>query len=607
MDLGVSRRRIGIWHNLPIRLKALVGLLLPVPLVELCVIALGLSGFHRFQVIVLPAAGLELLAFLWVVNAAHRRIRELQRATDRISRGQAWEELRPYCWESNAINRNLRSLAADLPQLKREHAESREEAARLFEETPAAYLETDAQGLVTRANSSACRLLGRSPEEIRRKHLWEVVGAAEGPASRAEFLARVEQAETIDTFDQKYVRPDGTRAMIEIQERLLRNGAGGPCGIWWSLTDRTAALRAAETIVDCETAMQIKDEELARAVSEAADARQAEARFLSKVSSDLRAPLNAIVGFAELMVDGKVGAKAAERRECLRDILSSARELTGMVDRLLDQGKARANEPSSGSDPEDMEALVHEVGRRMRALPPPSRSAQVFQSVRADAEGYRLELEYRGIPNQEPGAAGWTGNPQNCAELAQVKEFVEKRGGRAGVRISPGGTTVLYAVLPQPRTGRRRAATVAVLQSGAAESSRTPDGDSGGPALGAALEGAGIRRDCGKPILVAGGTPHGLKELAENLRGLGHDPIGLTNTSDILRAVDREQPAGVVVDVRGDDLADYESVRGSLCSAGVELPLVGFCGVPEAPVDSEAQIARPRLQSVPGGGRKRSA
>lgn len=530
-------QRAGIWHNLPIRVKALACLLLPVPLMELCVIGLGVGGFHRFQLIVLPAAGVELLAFAWVLDSAHRRIRELRRATDRVSKGESWQELRPYCWESNAIHRNLRSLAADFRQCREEKAESREEAVRLFEATPAAYLETDATGVVTRVNRSACQLLGHAPEEVRGNYLWNVLGATEGPASREEFAARVEREEAIEGFDRKYVRPDGTRLMIEIQERLLRNSAGAPSGIWCSLTDRTAALRAAETIVDCETAMRFKEEELAKALAEAAEARQAETRFLSKVSTDLRAPLNAIVGFAELMVDGKVGAKAAERRECLRDILSSARELTGMVDRLLDQAQSRGVEAPSRPETADMGVLVPEVGWRMRALSPPSQEA-------------------------------------------------EKPNGRRAVR--------------------RRSAGVAVLQPGV-ESGSGAEGETGPALLRTALEGAGIGRNCGKPILVAGGTPHGVQELTDILRGLGHDPIGLTSTNDILRTVEREQPGGVVVDVRGDGTAVYESVRGSLCNSGLRVPLVGFCGVSQPAAASDAPAARPRLQSVAGGARKRLA
>lgn len=607
MDRKASGRCVGIWHNLPVRVKALVCLFLPVPLLELCVIGLGLSGFHRLQVMALPAAGVELLAFAWVLDSAHRRIRDLRRATDRIAQGESWQEIRPYCWESNAINRNLGSLVAAVQQSSRENAGNRAEAARLFDGSPAAYLETDILGLVTRANQSACQLLGRAPEQVRGMHLWEITGAAEGPASRDEFLTRVERAEALEAFDQKYVRPDGTRLMIEMQERLLRNAAGMPAGIWCSLTDRTAVLRAAESIVDCETAMRAKEEELAKARSEAAEARQAEARFLSKVSSDLRAPLNAIVGFAELMADGKVGAKVAERRECLRDILSSARELTGTIDRLLDQGQARANEGSPAPETADMDALVHEVGRRMRALSPPWSSAQAFRSVHADAEGYRLEVEYRGPGGEEHGDSGWMNDPQNLAELAQVREFVENRGGRAGVRTSPGGTTVLYAVIPEPRAARRKAAPVAVLQSLGSEPGRSSESDSGPALLRGAMEGAGIRRDCGQPILVAGGTPHGVKELTDTLRGLGHDPIGLINAGEILRVAERERPGGVVVDVRGEGMSVYESVRGTLCNAGLQLPLIGFCGVPQAVSPSEPQTGRPRLQSVAGGARKRLA
>lgn len=490
--MAVPGRHSRIWPNLPLRVKAGACLLLPIPVMELCATVTGIFGFFRFPAFLAVAAALELLAFLWVIEAAHRRIRELRWATDLVRQGESLPSLPAYSWESNAVQRNLQLLISDLRRYHAETAESRGEAARLFEESPAAYLETDASGLVTRVNPSACRLLERPADEIRGLCLWDLFGASEGLAGQSEFRARVERQEAAAAFDQRYVRPDGTKMMVAIEERLLRDGSTGIRGVWCTLTDRTSALRAAETVVRCDTALQVKKQDLAKVQAELAEARQAEARFLAKVSNDLRAPLHTIVGFTELMLDGKVGSRIAERRECLRDILSSAQDLSRMVDRLLDQGK--------------------------------------------------------------PESAG----------------------------------TVLYV--------HRKAAseTTSALQEAAG-------------CLRYALEDAGIRGDCGRPILVAGRTLHGVKSLTDLVESLGHDPIGLPDISEILGRAEREQPAGVVVEMQNDGSPDCEFVRRTLLDGGLAVPVIGFraetdsakpaARLATAAASSEAQPARPRLRS----------
>jgi len=663
MVAGVDRttpvRYNGIWDNLPLRAKAAACLVLPIPLLELCVIGLGFLGFHQFQVLAIPAAGLELLAFVWVLEADHRRIRQLKSATDRICQGQSWPVMAPYSWEWNAIGRNLESLVAASGQLQRENGESRDQAARLFEDTPAAYLQTDAQGVVKRANRSASSFLGRPSEEICGMRLWELFGAAGGPASQEQLLARIDRKEASEAFDAPYVGPDGVELKVGVQERLLRDAAGALTGAWYLLTDLTPGLRAAETAAHCERELRLKEDQRATALAEAAVARQAESRFLSKVSNDLRAPLHTIVGFVELMLDGKV-AKAAERRECLDDILSSARELTGLVDRLLDQGKGESvNQAPARPGTFDLETLVDDLGYLMPALSPQWRGGRiqldldpqvryvtadrealrqlvagyllyagkmvkedgqvVLRTVRADADGYRVEVEFSGIPSERTGDTALTGGLEHEAGLAQVRQFLENRGGHTGVQNPPGRGTVLYAVLPETHDAAHRRAAGAALPSGGETGHRPNRGAGDLESLRQTLERGGVRHDCGKPILVAGRTLAGVQALMSGLQELGHAPIWLHDLSAVLSAAESRQPAGVVVDLQNQGAADYEFVRVTLRNAGLSTPVIGFSGEvsgPEStpgpgrvpsPASPEGGRARPRLRPVPGAGRKRLA
>lgn len=59
--------------------------------------------------------------------------------------------------------------------------------------------------------------------------------------------------------------------------------------------------------------------------------------FPAKMSHDFRTPLNIIIGFTELMLDEVPGKINEEQRRSLNDILSSARRLLDMVNKMAER------------------------------------------------------------------------------------------------------------------------------------------------------------------------------------------------------------------------------------------------------------------------------
>ncbi len=88
-------------------------------------------------------------------------------------------------------------------------------------------------------------------------------------------------------------------------------------------------------------------------------ANQAKSLFFSTVSHDIRTPLNAIVGFSELLEQGV--ADEAERARYISSIRSSGKVLARLVDDILDLSKLGSGKLKIIKEPTDVPTLVHEV------------------------------------------------------------------------------------------------------------------------------------------------------------------------------------------------------------------------------------------------------
>ena len=101
-------------------------------------------------------------------------------------------------------------------------------------------------------------------------------------------------------------------------------------------------------------------------------ANQAKSLFFSTVSHDIRTPLNAIVGFSELLEQGE--ADEGERARCISSIRSSGKVLARLVDDILDLSKLESGKLEIIKEPTDMPTLareviaVCEVGRARKSL-----------------------------------------------------------------------------------------------------------------------------------------------------------------------------------------------------------------------------------------------
>jgi signal transduction histidine kinase len=148
-------------------------------------------------------------------------------------------------------------------------------------------------------------------------------------------------------------RNDGQSLVIESPASDKRQSKAHLFNVPWNGAASMALILAAEEskppmargeaeIAELESILDTKEELLA-AKQQAEKESSAKSVFLAKVSHEVRTPLNAIIGFSEIMMQERFGPVGNERyREYLKDIHASGEHLISLVNDLLDLSKIEA-------------------------------------------------------------------------------------------------------------------------------------------------------------------------------------------------------------------------------------------------------------------------
>ncbi|MFN3990535.1 MAG: hybrid sensor histidine kinase/response regulator [Erythrobacter sp.] len=102
------------------------------------------------------------------------------------------------------------------------------------------------------------------------------------------------------------------------------------------LVSAAEAARAQALLKDVIADQRREIAELTRARAAAEAANEAKTRFLSSISHEIRSPLNAIYGYAQLLERGAGGEQVADSRKAAKVIRRSAEHLSNLIEGLLD-------------------------------------------------------------------------------------------------------------------------------------------------------------------------------------------------------------------------------------------------------------------------------
>lgn len=162
----------------------------------------------------------------------------------------------------------------------------------------------------------------------------------ESGAARAR--ARLEPTE--GTSEDLGLRADGTTFPFEVQLSNVTLADGRATVSF--LSDITERKRAEEELDrysrDLERMVRARTEELMRANEALQRATETRIRFLSSMSHELRVPLNSVIGFAGVLLQGLSGPLTDDQHKQIEMIHGSGRRLIGTIDDVLDVARIEA-------------------------------------------------------------------------------------------------------------------------------------------------------------------------------------------------------------------------------------------------------------------------
>jgi len=152
----------------------------------------------------------------------------------------------------------------------------------------------------------------------------------------------------------------------------------------------TAALR--EAYAGLERKVEERTQELSLANQKLDEANRHKSTFLASVSHEFRTPLNAIIGFSEVLLDPSLKVAAEERKQFLTDILNSGKHLLKLINEILDLSKIEAGRMELQVEPASLPVILDIVQSTVKPL--------------ATRKTIDLRFESNGLPDSVPIDAG---------------------------------------------------------------------------------------------------------------------------------------------------------------------------------------------------------
>jgi PAS domain S-box-containing protein len=293
---------------------------------------------------------------------------------------------------------------------RRRAEQTRALLAGIVDSSEDAIISKSLDGIITSWNKSAERMFGWTSQEAVGQAIYLII-PPEMRDEEAMILGRLRRGQRIEHFETIRMTKDGRRINISLTVSPVRNRDGQIIGASKIARDITERIRIEE-----ERAMLLTSERAARERSEAAS--RAKDEFVAMISHEIRSPLNAILGWSQMLRQRTLDEAATA--SALESIERNARAQAQLVSDLLDISRVITGKLRINARPVDITNSLESA----------------LESIRPAAEAKQIQIEV----DRDPYATVVTGDADRLQQvfwnlLSNAVKFTP-RGGRVSVDVS---------------------------------------------------------------------------------------------------------------------------------------------------------------------------
>ena len=237
-------------------------------------------------------------------------------------------------------NTARKQIEAEQKQLAQRLRDQQFYTRSLFESNVDAIMTTDPSGIITDVNKQMETLTGCTRDELIgapfKNHFTD-------PECAETSIKLVLSEKKVTDYELTARARDGKETVVSYNATTFYDRDRRLQGVFAAARDVTERKRL-------DQVLQEKNIELESAKSVAEKANLAKSDFLSSMSHELRSPLNAILGFAQLMESDSPPATAAQK-ESIAQILQAGWHLLKLINEILDLAKVESRQVPMSEEP----------------------------------------------------------------------------------------------------------------------------------------------------------------------------------------------------------------------------------------------------------------